>query len=152
MATSQQKGDGHIPQLELAAVHISKPTARFFSLQLFFWEHADKLNGLPSNVPACNPITSHPGSSPDQTMVLQGQAKQMPCKYQKWCGVYWDSQPCSCHSPGPAPGVQGSHWTDSTLNDSVIIYVCLHALVLKPAIERIQGHSNFLAESDLWAH
>lgn len=65
-----------------------KAQSKVFSLKLFFWEQADKPNGLPSNVPGCNKITSHPGSSPDQTKVLQGQAKQMPCKYQKSCGVY----------------------------------------------------------------
>jgi len=123
--------------------------SKVFSLKLFFWKHADKLSGLPSNVPGHNKITSHPGSSPDQTKVLQGQAKQMPCKYQKSCGVYWGSQPCSCHLAGAAPGVPGSHWTDSRFNDNVIIYVHLHALVFKPTIKRMQGHSNFLAELDL---
>lgn len=64
-----------------------KAQSKVFSLKLFFWEHADRPNGLPSNVPGHNKITSHPGSSPDQTKVLQGQRKQMPCKYQKimWC-------------------------------------------------------------------
>lgn len=68
----------------------------------------------------------------------------MPCKSQESRGVYQDSQPCSCHSAGPAPGAQGSHWTHSRLNGNVIIDVCLHALVWNPTIKRIQGHSNFL--------
>lgn len=150
MATSQQKAIVASLSWNWLQFRFQSPE-QGFSLKLFFWEHADKPNGLPANVPGRKKITSRPGSSPDQTKVPQGQAKQMPCKYQKSCGVYWDSQPCSCHSAGPAPGVQGSHWTDSRLNDNVIIYVLLHALVLKPTIKRIQGQSNFLAESDLWA-
>lgn len=67
----------------------------------------------------------------------------MPCRSQESCSAYQDSQPCSCHSAGLAPGTQSSHWTYSRLNDNAIIDVCLHTWVWNPTIKRIKGHSNF---------
>lgn len=47
---------------------------------LFLWDHADKPNGSPSNVPARNKTIRHPGST-----------EQMPIEQPKSCGVYQGS-------------------------------------------------------------